>query len=72
MQKIKTALFTLLLAKPNWRFPKQGVTSVMGIVLSAERFNTSCLCARSNKIRKKNITKSKLWIGTQKLQEFQN
>ena len=35
------------------KFPKQSVTSVMGIVLSAERFNASCFCARTNKIRNK-------------------
>ena len=53
MQKIKTAL--LLLAKPNWKFPKQSVTLVRGIVLSAERFNTSCFCARTNKMRNKTL-----------------
>ena len=53
LQKIKTALFTLLVAKPNQRFPKRSVTLVMGIALSTETFNTSCFCARTNKMRNK-------------------
>ena len=61
------ALFILLLVKPKSRFPLLSVTSVMGIVLSKKRFNASCFCART--MPKQKIMKSKLWIGTRKLEE---
>ena len=62
------ALFILLLVKPKCRFPLLSVTSVMVIVLSKKRFNASCFYART-KMPKQKIMKSKLWIGTRKLQE---
>ena len=52
-QKIKTALFILLLVKPKCRFSWLSVTLVMGIVLSKKRFNASCFYARARKSKTK-------------------
>ena len=52
-QKIKTALFILLLVKPKCRSPRLSVTLVMGTALSKKRFNASCFYARARKPKTK-------------------